>query len=39
MSTEEDVQAISRRFYAALNRMANGDAAAMEEVWSHGERR
>lgn len=37
MSTEDDVQIVSRRFYAALNRMASGDAAAMEEVWSHGE--
>lgn len=37
MSTEDDVRAISRQFYAALNRMANGDATAMEAVWSHEE--
>lgn len=35
MSTEEEVRAASRQFYAALNRMANGDASAMAEIWSH----
>jgi ketosteroid isomerase-like protein len=35
MSTEDDVRAASKRFYSALNRMANGDAGPMAEVWLH----
>jgi len=36
MSTNHEVRAVSDRFYAALNRMANGDAGTMNEIWSHG---
>ncbi|MDQ3648236.1 MAG: nuclear transport factor 2 family protein [Actinomycetota bacterium] len=35
MSTEEEVRQASDRFYAALERMLNGDAGAMSDVWSH----
>jgi ketosteroid isomerase-like protein len=35
MSTEDEVRQTSDQFYAALNRMANGDARPMMEVWSH----
>jgi ketosteroid isomerase-like protein len=35
MSTEDEVRQISDQFYAALNRMLNGDAGAMMEIWSH----
>ena len=35
MSTEDEVRQASKRFYAALNRMANGDASPMADVWSH----
>ncbi|MFB6080247.1 MAG: nuclear transport factor 2 family protein [Haloferacaceae archaeon] len=33
--TESDVRAASDRFYDALERMLNGDAEPMSEVWSH----
>ena len=36
MSAEEDVRRASKQFYAALNRMANGDAGPMASAWSHG---
>ena len=36
MSAEEDVRNASKQFYAALNRMANGDAGLMASAWSHG---
>jgi len=36
MAPEEEVRQASKQFYAALNRMANGDAKAMAEIWSHG---
>jgi ketosteroid isomerase-like protein len=36
MSTENDVRTASARFYAALNRMADGDAASLADIWSHG---
>jgi len=36
MSAKNEVNAASSRFYAALNSMANGDAAPMSDVWSHG---
>jgi ketosteroid isomerase-like protein len=36
MSTENEIRAASANFYAALNRMAKGEAGAMEGVWSHG---
>jgi ketosteroid isomerase-like protein len=35
MSTEDEVRQASDQFYAALNRLLNGDAALMMEVWSH----
>jgi hypothetical protein len=34
MSSTNDVLAASREFYAALNRMAQGDAKAMAGVWA-----
>lgn len=36
MAREDEVRKASQQFYAALNRMANGDAASMSDVWSHG---
>jgi ketosteroid isomerase-like protein len=36
VSAEDEVRAASERFYRALNAMANGDASAMDAVWSHG---
>jgi ketosteroid isomerase-like protein len=35
VTAEEAVRAASDRFYDALNQMAQGDAAAMADVWSH----
>jgi len=35
MSNENEVHKASDQFYAALNRMANGDADPMEDIWSH----
>ncbi len=37
MSKEDEVRKASARFYAGLNRMVNGDAAPLADVWSHGE--
>jgi len=37
MSKDEDaVRKASEKFYAAINRMTNGDARAMADAWSHG---
>lgn len=36
MSTEGEVRKASEMFYAALNRMGNGEKGAMTDVWSHG---
>ncbi len=36
MSTNDDVRKASAKFYQALTEMANGDSAAMVDVWSHG---
>jgi ketosteroid isomerase-like protein len=36
MSAEDEVRKASERFYVALNRMANGDALPMSDIWSHG---
>lgn len=36
MSTEDEVRQASIQFYAALNRMLNGDAKALADIWSHG---
>ena len=35
MSTEDQVRKASEEFYAALNRMANGDGSSMADIWSH----
>jgi len=35
MSIEEEVRSASAKFYAALNRMANGDSSSMADVWAH----
>ena len=35
MSAEDQVRQASQQFYAALNRMANGDASSMADIWSH----
>jgi len=34
MSTEDEVRKASAAFYAALNRMANGDARSLADTWS-----
>lgn len=36
MSAEDEVRNASTKFYAALNRMVNGDARALSDIWSHG---
>ena len=36
MSTEDEVRTASAQFYAALNRMANGDAGPLASIWSQG---
>lgn len=36
MTTEADVRAASEKFYTGLNRMINGDAALLGDIWSHG---
>lgn len=36
MTPEDEVLAASEKFYEALNRMLNGDAGSLEEIWSHG---
>lgn len=36
MSVEDDVRAASEKFYAALNRMLNGDARPLQDIWSQG---
>ena len=36
MSAEDDVRKASEQFYAALNRMANGDALPLADIWSQG---
>ena len=35
MSTENDVRKASERFYAAVNRVLNGDAGPMADIWLH----
>lgn len=35
MSTEDEVRNASKKFYAGLNRMANGDATSLADIWSH----
>lgn len=36
MSLEDEVRNASTQFYAALNRMANGEKGSMAEIWAHG---
>ncbi len=36
MAAEHDVHEASKKFYAALNHMAKGDASLMGDNWSHG---
>src|SRR5215207_9063453 len=35
MAVEDEIRQASEQFYAALNRMINGDPEPMMEVWSH----
>jgi ketosteroid isomerase-like protein len=35
MRIENDVRAASEKFYSALNRMLNGDASPLGDIWSH----
>lgn len=35
MTAEDEVRAASADFYAALNRMVNGDARSLGDIWSH----
>jgi ketosteroid isomerase-like protein len=36
MQAEDEVRAASVKFYAALNRMLNGDPGSLTDIWSHG---
>lgn len=35
MSTETEIRKTSENFYKALNRMLNGDASQLADIWSH----
>jgi ketosteroid isomerase-like protein len=35
MTIEDEVRAASEKFYSALNRMLNGDASPLGDIWSH----
>ena len=35
MSTKDEVRKASKQLYSALNRMLNGDAAPLADIWSH----
>lgn len=35
MSTENEIRKASEQFYTALNRMVNGDAGPLADIWSH----
>jgi len=35
MSSEDEVRKASEQFYAALNRMLDGDATPLADIWSH----
>jgi ketosteroid isomerase-like protein len=37
MSTQDKVHETSKRFYEALNRLLDGDASFLTDVWSHNE--
>ena len=36
MSAEAEVRRASMQFYAGLNRMLNGNAESLKDIWSHG---
>ncbi len=36
MPMEDEIRNASKKFYAGLNRMANGNAAPLADIWSHG---
>ena len=36
MAREEEVRKASKQFYTGLNRMINGDAGPLADIWSHG---
>ena len=35
MATKDEISKASKQFYAGLNRMANGDAGLLADIWSH----
>ena len=35
MSIEDEVRGASRQLYTAINRMVNGDAELLADIWSH----
>ena len=35
MTAQDEVRKASEKFYEGLNRMANGDASALTDIWSH----
>ena len=35
MSAEDEVRNASNQFYSALNKMTNGDAKSLTDIWSH----
>jgi ketosteroid isomerase-like protein len=35
MSTDDEVRKVSKQFYAGLNRMLNGDAGPLADIWLH----
>ena len=35
MSAEDEVRKASNQFYASLNKMTNGDAKSLSDIWSH----
>ena len=35
MTIEIDVRAASEKFHSVLNRVLNGDASPLEDIWSH----
>ena len=36
MSANDEVSKASTQFYAALDRMLNGDARSLSDIWLHG---
>ncbi len=37
MSTEDEIRSASAKFYAGLNRMTQGDASQLADIWSHSD--